>query len=426
MTVTITPRKLSGPVTPPPSKSQAHRLIIAAALAHGESVISNVALSRDVRATIRCMEELGAGFTVNGSTITVWGMGANAMSPMRRMAYPYLDCGESGSTLRFLIPITLAVRSGGIFRGHGRLMERPLKPYFDIFDERGISYELMGDTLTVAGLLEPGIYRLPGDISSQFFSGLLFALPLLNGPSTIIPTTMLESEGYVQMTLQAMEQFGVTFPTALSLPPQYHPAGNQTYTAANVTVEADWSQAAFWYAANFLGSRLEITGLNEYSAQGDSVITHYMTRLAEPGEQEIDMSGYPDLAPPLSAMAALRAGETTRLVNAERLRFKETDRIASVARVLGALGADIEEGPDSLTIRGKESLPGGVTVDGCNDHRVTMMAAVAATRCVKPVTITGARCVEKSYPSFWQEYERLGGKLRVKIRERRSQWNRSN
>lgn len=419
MTITITPRKLSGTVTPPPSKSQAHRLLIAAALAHGESTISNVAFSRDIQATIRCLSELGAGFTVDGSTITVWGMGANAMSPMRRMAYPHMDCGESGSTLRFLIPIALAVRAGGIFRGHGRLMQRPLKPYFDIFDEKGISYKLCGDTLSVAGLLEPGVYRLPGDISSQFFSGLLFALPLLNGPSSIIPTTMLESEGYVQMTLLAMEKFGVTFPMALSLPPQYHPGGNQTYTAANVTVDADWSQAAFWYASNFLGSNVEITGLNEFSSQGDSVITHYMTRLAEPGEQEIDMSGYPDLAPPLSAMAALRDGQITRLVNAERLRFKETDRIASVARVLGALGADIEEGPSSLTIRGKDSLPGGVTVDSCNDHRVAMMAAIAATRCEKPVTVTNADCVAKSYPGFWEEYERLGGKLRVKSSARR-------
>lgn len=411
MTITITPAKLSGTVTPPPSKSQAHRLLIAAALARGKSTVSNVAYSRDIQATVSCLSELGAGFTVDGSTITVWGMGANHMSPMRRMAYPQLDCGESGSTLRFLIPIALAVRAGGIFRGHGRLMQRPLKPYFDIFDEKGVSYKLMGDTLSVAGLLTPGSYRLPGDISSQFFSGLLFALPLLDGPSVIIPTTMLESEGYVQMTLQAMDLFGVSFPMTMSLPPQYHPAGNQTYTAAHVTVDADWSQAAFWYAANFLGSGLEITGLNECSAQGDSVITHYMTRLAEPGEQEIDMSGYPDLAPPLSAMAALRAGETTRLVNADRLRLKESDRLSSTAQVLGALGADVEEGPNSLTIRGKDKLPGGVTVDSHNDHRIAMMTAIAATGCVKPVTLTGASCVEKSYPNFWFEYERLGGKV---------------
>ena len=411
MNITITPAALSGTVTPPPSKSQAHRLLIAAALADGESVITNVALSQDIEATLRCLEELGAAFTVEGSTVTVRGMGANVMSPMRRMAYPHLGCGESGSTLRFLIPIALAVRGGGIFTGHGRLMERPLKPYFDLFDEKGISYELKDNVLTVAGTLTPGVYRLPGDVSSQFFSGLLFALPLLGGPSTIIPTTFLESEGYIQMTLQAMEQFGVQFPMALSLPPQYHPGGNQTYAAANVTVEADWSQAAFWYAANFLGSSLEITGLNEYTAQGDSVVTHYVPRLSQPGEQEIDMSGYPDLAPPLSAMAVLRPGQITRLINAERLRLKESDRLSSVAQVLAALGADVTEGPNSLTIRGRDNLAGGVTVDSHNDHRVVMMAAAAATRCINPVTINGADCVAKSYPDFWEEYERLGGKI---------------
>ena len=176
MNITITPGKLSGAVTPPPSKSQAHRLLIAAALAHGESVISNVALSQDIEATLRCLEELGAGFTLDGSTITVRGMGANAMSPLRRMAYPHLDCGESGSTLRFLIPIALAVRGGGVFTGQGRLMERPLKPYFDLFDEKGVFHEQRDGVLTVAGLLEPGEYRLPGNVSSQFFTGLLLSL----------------------------------------------------------------------------------------------------------------------------------------------------------------------------------------------------------------------------------------------------------
>ena len=411
MTITITPTKLSGAVTPPPSKSQAHRLLIAAALARGESVIENVAFSQDIEATLRCLEELGAGFERDGSTVTVRGMGANVMSPLRRMAYPHLDCGESGSTLRFLIPIALAVRGGGIFHGSGRLMERPLKPYFDLFDEKGIFYEQKDGVLTVSGLLEPGEYRLPGNVSSQFFTGLLFALPLLGGPSALIPTTMLESEGYIQMTLQAMARFGVMMPAALSLPPQYHPGGNQTYTAANARVEGDWSQAGFWYAAKFLGGGVELTGLDQNSTQGDRVIAYYGSELAKPGEAALDVSGCPDLVPPLAAMAALRAGETTRLTNAARLRMKESDRLASVTAVLNALGADVEEGSDCLTIRGKEALPGGVTVDSFNDHRIAMMTAVAATRCEKPVTITGAECVAKSYPDFWEEYERLGGQV---------------
>ena len=411
MNVTITPGRLAGTIAPPPSKSQTHRLLIAAALAHGESVIQNVALSQDIEATLRCLEELGAEFTVDGSTITVRGMGANAMSPLRRMAYPRLDCGESGSTLRFLIPIALAVRGGGIFTGSGRLMERPLKPYFDLFDEKGISYRLQDGVLTVSGLLTPGEYRLPGDVSSQFVTGLLFALPLLNGPSVLIPAGPLEGEGYIQMTLQAMGQFGVELPVTLSLPPQYHPQGNQTYRAARAAVEGDWSQAGFWYAAGFLGSPVTAAGLDPYSLQGDRAVADHLLPLGGPGEVDIDVSGCPDLAPPLAAMAALRAGETTRLVNAARLRIKESDRLASVTAVLGALGADITEGPDFLEIRGKETLSGGAAVDSFNDHRIAMMAAIAATRCEKPVTITGAECVAKSYPDFWEEYERLGGKL---------------
>ena len=411
MDITITPAKLTGHVVPPPSKSQAHRLLIAAALADGESTISNVAFSQDIEATIRCLEELGARFDIDGSTVAVHGMGANAMSPLRRMAYPHLDCGESGSTLRFLIPIALAVRGGGVFTGRGRLMERPQKPYFDLFDEKGIFYEQKDGVLTVSGLLTPGVYRLPGDISSQCFTGLLFALPLLDGPSAIIPTTPLESEGYIQMTLQAMARFGVEMPVALSLPPQYHPQGDQTYRAADAAVEPDWSQAGFWYAARFLGNLVEPTGLNLNSAQGDSIIKYYTQELSRPGNAEIDVSGCPDLVPPLAVMAALRAGQTTRLTNAARLRIKESDRLASVTAVLNALGANVEEGPDFLTIRGKELLRGGVSVDSHNDHRIAMMAAVAATRCEGPVTVLGAECVAKSYPDFWVEYERLGGKI---------------
>ncbi len=424
MTLTITPTKLKGIVTPPPSKSQAHRLLIGAALAEGESVIRNVSRSQDMDATLRCLTELGAEFEtvdtgnvagIQGETLRIIGMGANTMSPNRRMALPHLDCGESGSTLRFLIPIALAVRGGGIFTGRGRLMERPQKPYFDLFDQKGIFYEQKDGVLTVQGRLLPGEYGLRGDVSSQFFTGLLLALPLLDGPSAIIPATQLESEGYIHMTLQAMGRFGVEMPTTMSLPPQYHPQGNQTYTPAEVTVEADWSQAGFWYAARFLENDVEIEGLDPDSVQGDSVIDFQFEEmgleLGDVGTLELDVSGCPDLVPPLAAMAALRAGETTRLVNAARLRLKESDRLASVTAVLNVLGADVEEGEDILIIHGKENLEGGVTVDAWGDHRIAMMTAIAATRCKKSVTLTGAECVNKSYPDFWKEYERLGGQV---------------
>ncbi len=385
MKLTITPGKLSGTVTPPPSKSQAHRLLICAALAGEGSVIHNLADSQDIRATRRCLAEL----TTNRRTL------------------PELDCGESGSTLRFLIPIALALRGGGVFTGQGRLMERPQKPYFDLFDEKGIRYERKGGVLTVEGRLTPGEYRLPGNVSSQFFTGLLLALPLLDGPSAIIPTTPLESEGYIGMTLDAMHEFGIDIATTRSLPPHYLISGGQKYRGAEATVEGDWSQAAFWYAANCLGCTVDMRGVSQYSTQGDRVIESCCLELSQPGDTEIDMSGCPDLAPPVAAAAAVRQG-TTRLVNAGRLRIKESDRLAAITAALNALGARVTEHPDSLTIYGRDGLTGG-TVDCCNDHRIAMMAAIAATRCREPVTLLGAECVAKSYPDFWEHYRMLGG-----------------
>ena len=354
MNLTITPGKLSGTVTPPPSKSQAHRLLICAALAGEGSVIHGLADSQDIRATRRCLAELNT----------------------ERINLPKFDCGESGSTLRFLIPIALALRGGGIFTGHGRLMERPQKPYFDIFDEKGIRYEQKEGVLTVEGRLTPGEYRLPGNVSSQFFTGLLMALPLLDGPSVIIPTTRMESEGYIGMTLEAMHEFGVDIASTRSLPPHYLIPGGSRYQTAEATVEGDWSQAAFWYAANCLGCTVDVRGVSQHSAQGDRVIESCCQDLSRPGDREIDMSGCPDLAPPVAAAAAVRQG-TIRLVNAARLRIKESDRLAAITAALNALGARVTEHPDSLTIYGQDSLTGG-TVDCCNDHRIAMMAAVAA------------------------------------------------
>ena len=407
MDITITPTKLSGTVFPPPSKSQAHRALIAAALADGESVISNVAFSQDIEATLNCLENLGAQFERDGNTVTVRGMAASAMSPLRRLAYPHLDCGESGSTLRFLIPIALAVRGGGIFTGRGRLMERPQKPYFDLFDEKGIFYEQKDGVLTVTGTLTPGEYRLPGNVSSQFVTGLLYALPLRDGDSKIVLTSPLESRGYVDMTLDVLRQSGITVEEREN---GFFIPGKQIYQPQDFIVEADWSQAAFWYAAKWLGSPVEVGGMDPSSAQGDAAVQTQIRELSQPGDVDIDVSDCPDLVPPLAAMAALRPG-ITRLTNAARLRIKESDRLAAVTQVLNALGAQVAEYPDSLTIYGKKALIGGVKVDAFNDHRIAMMAAIAATRCEKPVTVLGAECVAKSYPNFWEEYERLGGSL---------------
>ena len=405
MNVTITPGLLSGSITPPPSKSQAHRVLIAAALSGGESTLKNVALSQDIEATIRCLAVLGASFRWEGDTLAVAGL---AGKPVPQGELPLLDCGESGSTLRFLIPIALAVLGGGRFTGHGRLMERPQGPYFDLFREKGISSEQKDGVLTVDGRLEPGTFSLPGNVSSQFITGLLYALPLLPGDSEIVLTTPLESRGYVDMTLDVLEQFGVRVEHQDYA--RFRVPGNQSFQARDLTVEADWSNAAFWYAAALLESDVDIQGLDTHSTQGDAAIAGHYWTLARPADAEIDVSGCPDLVPPLAAMAALRGeGLTTRLVNAARLRIKESDRLSTVTEVLSALGADVEEHDDYLVIHGKDTLPGGVTVSGHNDHRIAMMAAIAATNCDAPVTITGAECVKKSYPNFWEDYEALGG-----------------
>lgn len=387
MDIRITPGPLAGTVTPPPSKSIAHRAILAAALAGG-GTISNLAASQDIEATRRCIAAL------------------NAEGP----DLPLLDCGESGSTLRFLIPLALVLRGGGIFTGRGRLMERPQKPYFDIFDEKGIFYEQKDGVLTVRGHLEPGEYRLPGNVSSQFVTGLLYALPLLDGDSEIVLTSTLESAGYVIMTENVLEKFGITAEeqdTGWVIP------GGQVYQPCDLTIETDWSQAAFWYATEFLGNSVEVSGMPKYSCQGDRKFGGFYYRLTMPRNMGFPVADCPDLVPPLAAMAALRNGYTTYMGNAARLRMKESDRLTTVAQTLNALGAQVEEGPDFLKIWGRDGLTGGVTVDCCNDHRIAMMAAVAATRCAEPVTLLGAECVSKSYPNFWEEYKRLGGKFDV-------------
>ena len=385
MDIRIIPQKLRGAVTPPASKSMAHRAVLAMALAGGTGTLSNLSDSQDIQATKRCVAALKA--------------------PRPEGEPPFLDCGESGSTLRFLIPIALAAAGGGVFTGHGRLMERPQQPYFDIFDEKGIFYGQTDGVLTVRGTLTPGVYRLPGNVSSQFVTGLLYALPLLPGDSTIEITTPLESGGYVDMTLDMLEKFGISVQNKNYA--VFHISGNQVYQGRDITVEGDWSQAGFWYSANFLDNQVAIQGLNADSTQGDRVVASLYWKLAKPGDTDIDVSGCPDLLPPLAVMAAVRSG-TTRFVNAARLRIKESDRLATTAALLNALGGHAEEGPDSLTVRGVPAFSGG-TVDGANDHRIVMAAAIAATRSSAPVTILGAEAVRKSYPSFWEDYKQLGG-----------------
>lgn len=292
-------------------------------------------------------------------------------------------------------------------------MERPQKPYFDIFEEKGIFYEQKDGVLTVRGMLSPGKYTLPGNVSSQFITGLLYALPLLEGDSYICPTTPIESWDYILMTMDVLFQAGIVVEEPREGHPYFYIHGGQSYQPIRATVEPDWSQAGFWFAAGALGNPVEVEGMKAPSVQGDWRYLEMQEQIYAAGtgtEVDVDVSQNPDLVPPLAAAAALAAGRTTRLSNAARLRLKESDRLRSVTAVLTALGADMEEGEDFLLIHGKKSLAGGVTVDGYNDHRIAMMAAIAATRCEAPVILTGAEAVNKSYPSFWEEYARLGGK----------------
>lgn len=406
MDVQITPRRLSGVVTPPPSKSLAHRYVIAASLAAGTSSVKNVAFSEDIEATLRCMGALGARWEVSEQGLRITGIGGKRR-PFGDL--PRFDCGESGSTLRFLLPIALAVDQGGTFTGRGRLMERPQQPYFDLFDQRGIFHAQEEGVLTVRGSLSPGEYRLRGDVSSQFFTGLLLALPLLEGPSVIISTTKLESAPYAAMTMGVLARCGIRVRWSQALNGFGVEPG--IYSPFEETVEADWSQAAFWYAALSLGSNLRLRGLNGQSSQGDAAVVAHYKKLSLTGEVKISLADCPDLLPPLAVMAAVRRG-TTRFTHAARLRLKESDRLATVARMLKALGGAAAEEEDGLTVYGVSTLPGGV-VDGANDHRIVMAAAVAATRCQGAVVIRGAEAVRKSYPNFWRDYEDLGGAVHV-------------
>ena len=413
MDVSINPSSLRGNIMPPPSKSQAHRLIIAAALCDGECMISNVSFSQDILATLSAMEQLGAGWEKRtDDCIQVRGLGSG--TPIRQPdGLPHIDCGESGSTLRFLIPIALAVAGGGVFTGRGRLMERPQKPYFDLFDEKGIEYTQENGVLTVRGKLQGGVYALPGNVSSQFFTGLLYALTLVETDSEIRSTTELESRSYIDMTVDALSRFGVSVEEAEEAYPLFRVRGGQRFRTCSCGVEADWSQAGFYYAAKGIGNELEIIGMNEQSRQGDRKIVPYYLNMLQNGEVELDVSDCPDLVPPLAVQAALRGdGNITRIVNAARLRIKESDRLTAVTTVLNKLGARIEELEDGLVIYGKDKLEGGAEIDPFNDHRIAMMTAVAATCCRRPVTVRSAECVQKSYPNFWEDYEKLGGDIR--------------
>ncbi|WP_398438605.1 3-phosphoshikimate 1-carboxyvinyltransferase [Sedimentibacter sp.] len=390
MDILIKPTKLKGKLNMPPSKSLSHRAVICASLCKdGESIVNNLILSEDIKATVEGMKQLTD----------------------RHTPHPVIDCRESGSTLRFLIPISLAVNNQCSFTGSSRLFERPLGIYFDIFNEQNITYITYKDIpLYVKGNLKAGTYKMSGRISSQFISGLFFALPLLSDDSNIIITDSLESKSYVYMTIDVMKKFGVVIQQINTN--EFYIKGSQNYKSSTYTIEADYSQASFFLVANELGNNIETIGLNDNSLQGDKEIVNIIKRYKNTKKEIIiDASQIPDLVPIISVLASLKNGIITKITNAGRLRVKESDRLKAISTEMKKIGADINETEDGLIIKGVVKLSGAAKISSWNDHRIAMSLAIAATNCEKEIILENCQAVNKSYPSFWDDYKYLGGKV---------------
>lgn len=504
MTVEITPAPLSGKVLIPPSKSAAHRLILGAALAQGTSRVEPACHSKDIDATLKAAAALGAKITEQNGAFYITGIGGRPQSgsPVT------IDCGESGSTLRFLLPIAAALGRTVTFTGHGRLPQRPMREMTELLRGHGVQCSADLLPITVTGRLNPGVFKISGAVSSQHLTGLLLALPLIGPNSSAELTTPLQSAGYIDLTVQALAEFGVTVTAQNGV---YQTAGS--YRAKDVEIEGDWSQASFYLAAAAMGARLQLTGLNPNSAQGDkaglalfakfgvqpvwqgqtlqlekaprplngekaesspsnraasSRATESLKATAQNGGAEvetgaagalsessnnqnggaagsratgsgeagspnangqensptaarenantaeaartIDCRNIPDMVPALAAAAMFAAGQTV-LTHAERLRFKESDRLATTAAAITALGGKAEQTADGLIIY--PVLPKGGQVCGANDHRIVMAFSVAAAYAAGKTQITNAEATEKSYPGFFKDFTNLGGKANV-------------
>lgn len=428
----IKPTKLKGIVNVPPSKSMAHRAIISACLAEGKSVIKNIDLSDDIIATIEGMRSFGSSIHIleDGARkrLEIEGITLNQTSENR-----LIDANESGSTLRFFIPIATLFEGKTRFIGRGKLGSRPLDTFEKIFNEQGLLYKPSGTSeldLTVEGPLKAGRYEMAGNVSSQFITGLLFILPLLTGDSEIVITTELESIGYLELTLEVLKDFGIQVDydennQVFTIP------GNQHYQAQEYTVEGDYSQAAFFLSAGALGNDVKVTGLKQDSNQGDKGIMDILNQLNADlevegdavtvtapiglkGETVIDGAQVPDIIPVSALVASLSPGET-KIINLKRLRIKESDRLEATKEELSKLGADIQVVGDELHINGVSQLQGGSVGWSHKDHRMAMMLAIASTVSDQEIVIRDADYVSKSYPTFWEEFESLGGQI--------SEWN---
>lgn len=417
MNVRLSPSKLSGNVVVPPSKSLSHRAIIAASLAQGKSTITNVLFSKDIIATINAMRACGADITQGKDYVVI-----NGSNVIRKEAI--IDANESGSTIRFMIPIALVCDEKITFTGKNNLVKRPLDTFLEIFDKQGIKYQKGDDYLpmTVEGGLKPGTFDIRGDISSQFITGLLYALPMLKADSVINITTNLESKGYIDLTLDMLSKFGIEIENQDYK--KFIVKGNQKFKPCDYQVEGDYSQSAFFLLANMFGSDIKLLAMNKNSYQGDKKILadvadfgaditfndeYLQAKASVIKAATIDFAQSPDLGPALTVLASVAEG-TSNFINAARLRIKECDRITCVKDELVKLGADIDELEDGMIIRGVKKLSGGV-VDSHNDHRLAMAFSMISLIADEPITIINAGSVSKSFPNYWEVFESLGGKV---------------
>ena len=415
MNKTILPGARTGEVHIPASKSQAHRMLLCAAMGENEVTLRCRGLSKDILATVACLKALGASVDAEGEVLHLRPVSA----PPPGLCL--LPCGESGSTLRFLLPLVGALGASAVFEREGRLPERPIEPLGRELCRNGMDIRSDGARLSCSGQLRPGAFSLPGNISSQYISALLMTLPLLEGESTLHIEGALESAAYVAMTEEVLRLGGVR--TEKTGDGYRISGGQRCRFAPELSVEGDYSNAAFFLCAGALSERgIRVTGLDPRSRQGDRAIVPLLEEMGAQVASDsssvtvkrdalhgitIDASPIPDLIPVLSVVAAAASGET-RVIHAQRLRLKESDRLHSTTQMLRALGAEAEELPDGLVIRGGRTLAGG-TVDACGDHRIAMSAAVAGGICRGAVTICGSECVQKSYPDFWTDFQQLKG-----------------
>lgn len=395
MKVTITPGKASGHIFAPPSKSMAHRMLMGAGLAEGTSVVDNIELSEDIKATLGILKALGAQYTIEDHKVIMQGVEGKRLQTNQK-----LNSNESGSTLRFFIPLLLSGGERAEFTGAKRLFERPLGIYEEICTEQGILFEKHETGLTVEGQLKAGHFKVKGNISSQFITGLLFALPLLEGDSILEVLPPVESRAYIDMTLEALETFGIQVKQKRNT---FYISGNQNYQAKDVTVEGDYSNAAFLDAFNLIGGNVMVEGLREDTLQGDRIYKAYYEILKEE-HPEMDIAECPDLGPILMGMAA--AGNGARFTGTRRLRIKESDRGAVMAEELAKFGIQVDVMENEIVVhKGALTRPSEI-LNSHNDHRIAMTMATLCS--VTGGTIDGAESVRKSFPNYFDVIEQLG------------------